>query len=656
VYDNVDDPHLNILPLIPQGTGCVIVITSRNHSIGQLSPEAHLELDVMSMDEAIELLMYSSDPSIQSEEQAREEARAVAEELGCLPIALAQARSYMFQTRCSADAYLKRIIVYRDRLLTRPVQHKEGMRYTSTYAAFEASFNILPERDQKLLWLFSFYHWAGVPLELVTLAAKHGFSSYEREYMETGENFRIGKEILHEIFYENGQFDLLNLDEMMINLQNSSLATLMPGIGTNLFRMHPLAHGWVHSSIPDQQRAKYQAAAVLLLALGARNDYTPSGQYLASHVNHLSRIWNQLHVNDAGAFGYILGDAGLSNAALQLQETVVVELRKQSHASLPDSLWLLGLNYRSMGRSGEANEVLEELLQLRKNAAKDASPEDFAAFKKVVIVYNSLGRHADSAELQAEMLKTRRAVMGEEHADTINAKNSLGVTYRYLGRLDEAERLNMEVLKWRQKALGARHPATVTSTYQLSYTYRSMGRFEEAVGLQREVLTLRKELLGERHPNTISAADTLARTYTEMGRHEDAEELRLRVLKLSKEVLGEHHYDTIDAMLYLAETYEKLSKKEEALSLLRPAESMLFETLGESHPLYKRLQEIMSQVQGPGGGDSLSSPDVISSAASFIEGESPLVTPVAPAGPPSTEEASRTSYLGAVPRVIEYES
>jgi hypothetical protein len=117
VYDNVDDPHLNIRSLIPQGKGCVIIITSRNHSIGELSPEAHLELDVMSMDEAIELLQYSSDPSIQSEEQAREDARPVAEELGCLPIALAQARSYMFQTKCSADAYLKRIIVYRDRLL-----------------------------------------------------------------------------------------------------------------------------------------------------------------------------------------------------------------------------------------------------------------------------------------------------------------------------------------------------------------------------------------------------------------------------------------------------------------------------------------------------------------------------------------------------------
>ena len=117
--------------------------------------------------------------------------------------------------------------------------------------------------------------------------------------MEPGDDFMIGKELLQEIFYQDGQFDIIDLDEMTINLQNSSLATLQPGIGTTLFRMHSLAHGWVNSSIPDQDRDRYRAAAVLLLALGAPNECTPYGQYLAIHINHLSRVLNQVHVNDA---------------------------------------------------------------------------------------------------------------------------------------------------------------------------------------------------------------------------------------------------------------------------------------------------------------------------------------------------------------------
>src|SRR5450432_2216468 len=54
VYDNVDDPGLDLAPLLPTGESCAIVVTSRNRLIGDLCPRAHLELDVMSMEEAVE--------------------------------------------------------------------------------------------------------------------------------------------------------------------------------------------------------------------------------------------------------------------------------------------------------------------------------------------------------------------------------------------------------------------------------------------------------------------------------------------------------------------------------------------------------------------------------------------------------------------------
>jgi hypothetical protein len=58
LYDNVDDPDIDLAPLLPSGESCTIIITSRNRSLGQLCPDAHLELDTMSMDEAVNLLLY----------------------------------------------------------------------------------------------------------------------------------------------------------------------------------------------------------------------------------------------------------------------------------------------------------------------------------------------------------------------------------------------------------------------------------------------------------------------------------------------------------------------------------------------------------------------------------------------------------------------
>jgi hypothetical protein len=61
LYDNVDDPDIDLGSLLPLGESCAIVITSRNRSLGQLCPDAHLELDTMSMDEAVDLLLHRPD-------------------------------------------------------------------------------------------------------------------------------------------------------------------------------------------------------------------------------------------------------------------------------------------------------------------------------------------------------------------------------------------------------------------------------------------------------------------------------------------------------------------------------------------------------------------------------------------------------------------
>ncbi|KIM30740.1 hypothetical protein M408DRAFT_65913, partial [Serendipita vermifera MAFF 305830] len=41
VYDNVDDPDIDIASLLPQGDWCAVVITSRNGLLGDLHPKAH---------------------------------------------------------------------------------------------------------------------------------------------------------------------------------------------------------------------------------------------------------------------------------------------------------------------------------------------------------------------------------------------------------------------------------------------------------------------------------------------------------------------------------------------------------------------------------------------------------------------------------------
>jgi len=182
----------------------------------------------------------------------------------------------------------------------------------------------------------------------VIIAAKHNFSDYETLYVEHGDGYYAGRAMLKAIFLQEGKWDITELDEMIVTLQNHSLLTLLPGTGTQLVQIHPVAHGWARSCVPEQDLETYESAAILLLALGSRWEYSPASQYLVSHISHMSSVWDTLHINNAAAFGIILDNGGLHGDALRLQERVVTEVRNQAGPSSDvyvTSLWYLALTY-----------------------------------------------------------------------------------------------------------------------------------------------------------------------------------------------------------------------------------------------------------------------------------------------------------------------
>ena len=442
LYDNVDDPSMDLSSFLPRGISCAVVITSRNHLLGVRHPRANLPLDVMSIDEAVELLLYDRDRSGVAIGQAKTDATALAQALGCLPIALQQARSYMEQTRCSIKAYLERLSRSRQKLLGRPISFQLDMQAISTYATFETSFIRLDVRVQKLLFLLSHFHWRKFPLGLVSLAAKYDFSKHKWVYLEHGEDYHIGKGLLEVIFLQNGEWDSTELDDMILSLQNYSLVRVGHGVSTSVVEMHPLIHEWTHTSIPTEEKHGYRSAAVLLLALGAHDAHRAITQYLASHVNHMFPIWNHLHVNNVGAFGDILRKNGMYHSAVQLYEMVAEVLKQCLDAKdiqLSNSLGNLALIYHYLGRLDEAKVLQEEVLKLSKEILGEHHPHTIAASNNLANTYYGLGRLNEAKVLQEEVMKLSKEILGEHHPDTIKASNNLALIYHSLGIATDSE-------------------------------------------------------------------------------------------------------------------------------------------------------------------------------------------------------------------------
>ncbi|KIM23931.1 hypothetical protein M408DRAFT_27516 [Serendipita vermifera MAFF 305830] len=531
VYDNVDDPNIDLSSLLPHGASCLIAITSRNCTLGYLQPESHLQLDVMSLDEASDLLLHGLNILAPISDTFQEDIHRLAQTLGRLPIALQQACAYMRQTKCLAEEYIERLSTSRRELLGRAMKIQINMQSISTHAAFETSFVKLPTYSRQMLRLLSQFHWNGFPLELVKMAAENQFLDFKWTSLERDGDSYIGKRFLEDIFLRNGEWKVTNLDDIIVSLENYSLVTTVHGVDTLLLQVHPLLHEWVRTYAVDDQH-NYESAAIFLLALGARNEYTAATQYLASHVTHMAAHWDHLHINDAIAFGSLLSHNSVHRGALRLQKRVVEELRrtlKSDENDLSNSLWDLALTHSALRQFTEAEVLQEEVLAMKRGVLGERHPRTLSAASNLALTYGKSGKLKEAESLQKNLLKMSKEILGEGHPDTVTALNNLASTYYRLESMNEAKGLFEEVVKHRMETLGDRHPHTISASSNLALTYRKLGKLEEAKLLQEEVLKTREIVLGARNPSTVKASKNLAITLRMLNQLTSIESLRYSV-------------------------------------------------------------------------------------------------------------------------------
>lgn len=585
VMDNVDDPKVNLSSFLPKWKRGSVIVTSRNDSHGQLSTMAHLQLDVMSKDESIELLVRGSG-RIQLSDQYREVAENVAEELGYLPIALVQAASYIFRTGCSANAYISLLRTSRERVLSDPATSQIDMRYTTAFAAFDASYSILPSKAQQTLHLLSFFHRQKFPVECIGFDASDGFL-FDSHFLDRGDEYERGRQFLREIFYLDGKWDPAEVESIISSLRSHSLVTLIPTETTRLLQLHSLVHEWARLRVPSDNVVRFQDAAIRLLCCNAQESNYQLMQYLQIHVHALSPVWEKIHVNDIACMSHILKGSGDYSGCLKLREHILVKLKNQVGVDHPATILAsanLAATYSQLGRCAEAEGLQIEVL---KRSTEELGVEDLSTIQasaNLASIYGGLGRYTEAVVMEEEVLKQRTRLLGINNPDTILASTNLAATYTRLGRYSEAEVLQLEVLKQSTKSLGVGHPDTILASANLAYTYGKLGRYAEAESLEVEVWKRRKMVLGDDHPDTIRASANLAATYGYLGRYAEAETLQLDVLKQRTKLLGVDHPDTITASANLAVIYAELGRYVEEEVLELEVLEQRTKLLGADHP------------------------------------------------------------------------
>ncbi len=368
-----------------------------------------------------------------------------------LPLAIAQAATYIRKTKVSVQQYLTFFHESESRQLSLLSQEFPDVYRSGVPNSVMRTWLISMEQigkeslcSEKILRTITFFDNKGLPFELIRRAAGSNFSD----------------------------------DEILLatsRLIDYSFLQQQRGVDEGLptYEQHRLVQLATRQSLTKTQTSSFSGETLKIL-----DNLFPDG-------THGTWIKCSLYLPHA------------------LRAITYKEANGYSHRG-PLLLERVGMYYWEQGRSDEAEQLEVEVLELRKEVLGPKHPDTIRAMANLASTWQQQGRSDEAEQLEVEVLELYKEVLGPKHPETIRAMANLASTWRQQGRSDEAEQLEIKALELYKEVLGPKHPDTIRAMANLASTWQQQSRSNEAKQLQVKVVELRKEVLGVKHPDTIS--------------------------------------------------------------------------------------------------------------------------------------------------------
>ncbi|MGW5776041.1 FxSxx-COOH system tetratricopeptide repeat protein [Streptomyces sp. NPDC003863] len=596
VFDNVEDPsHLH--PYLGTLSGGHHLATSRRatgwHALAPVMP-----LGTLPPSEATDLLCSLAFPSQTATAEQREAARRLAEDLGCLPLALEQAGAYAYRTGIDLDTYRHSLALVLDDNRDAPTPERTIARI------WDHTLTALTARDPLAVALLHTMAWlapSSIPRALLAPLAPHplalanALGELHVYNMIAFTPDRQGVSV-HRLV----QTVLRNRDPQALGRAEAEQAVRQalpsnnsqPDEPTHWERLLPHVHALADTTPADAAASIetadiYEQAAQYLYRQG-RDAHSISLRERA--LAQWAEVLGDTHLatlNSRNNLAYAYESAGDLKRAIRLHEATLaqyVEVLGDTHPYTLTSRNNLASAYDSAGDLKRALHLYETTLAQCVEVLGDTHPDTLISRNNLASAYETAGDLKRAIPLHETTLAQRVEVLGDTHPDTLNSRNNLASTYETAGDLERAIHLYETTLAQRVEVLGDTHPDTLSSRNNLAYAYESAGDLERAIPLHEATLAQYVEVLGDTHPDTLSSRNNLASAYESAGDMKRALHLYETTLAQRVEVLGNTHPDTLNSRNNLASAYQAVGNLERAIPLYETALAQRAEVLGDTHP------------------------------------------------------------------------
>ncbi len=540
IFDNAEDRAV-VRPYLPTSGGGRILLTSRRTDWQGLART--LPLDVMSEPDALRLLSGTDDPEGALSTDDLAAAKALADDLGYLPLALAQARAFMAERGHGFAAYRE---LFAERLIEVMARGADGLDPT-----IDASADAEGRKRQRAVaatWDISIEAAetkAPGARALLELLACFAPDPLPRAILDAD------PEALPEALR-----DTLARSDALAALAGLSLVEAEPAGITTHRLVQAISRESLKRRDPDAARARAASGVVLLLA--AMPGHKPFDHRSWAHHKRLLP-----HHLAATVHAEAL-DAALPRVATLLNQTALYLEARASHA--------------------EAEPIYQRAIAIGERTLGPDHPDLAKRLNNLANVCSTTGRLAEAEPLYRRAIAIGEKTLGLEHPNLATWLNNLANLYQATGRLAEAEPLFECALDIREKAVGPEHPDVATSLNNLAALYRDTGRLAEAEQLYGRAIAIGEKTIGPDHPDFAKILNNVALLYAVTDRLAAAEPLYERAIAILDKAVGPDHPDLATPLNNLAGLYQAIGRKAEAEQLLQRAIAIAEAALPADHP------------------------------------------------------------------------
>jgi tetratricopeptide (TPR) repeat protein len=520
IFDNAPGPA-RVSDYLPRTGAVHVLITSRERHWRDIAQP--IELAPLPPDEAVELLV---NPSLDPRERA--EAERLAEDLGCIPLALALARAYRDEQALNVSTTRQHYAAAVLQPTPKPgviIFAPEGAGYPHSLASvWDSSIKEAGERCAAARQL----------LEVLAFLAPRPFP---RALLECTHTQPGGRAMASDDGLGNPE-DRLRAIAVLHNFR------LLEAKGETL-TLHPLVQAVVRSGLDQPDMASRAEAAVRLVSARLPRppwEYTYRGtiESLLPHAVEATGHAERLGVG-LDAVGEVLNEVGMYLAARAVygeaerfhKRALAIFDKHGPERSLGLTCSILANLYRdTRRRPEEAERLYRAAIAI---AERTLTPGDYELGKRLCNLarfykLNDRPGEAGPVYRRAEAILEKH-LREPERPDRAELLSNLAWLYQNTGRHAEAEPLHRSALETDRRVLGALdrgHPGLGNRLVDLADLLRHSSRFAEAEPLYREAVEILEHRLTPDHPHLRTAVEGLADVLDRLGRAREASRHRAR--------------------------------------------------------------------------------------------------------------------------------